>query len=118
MDQDVKVKRATFIEVSTKVMEAFAFARPTEVLRAVKVYVGSHYGSNLWQLDSSMANQYFSAWRTCVKLAWQLPRSTHTYFVDHLLSVDRCSGQVCQVLAGAGEEPIQGGCCDVWGGVW
>ena len=33
-----------------------------------------------------MASQYFSAWRTCVKLTWQLPRSTHTYLVQHFLS--------------------------------
>ena len=79
MDQDVKVKRATFIEESTKVRETFEFASPTEVLRAVKVYVGSHYGSNRWQLDSHMSKQYFSAWRTCLKLARQLPRSTNTH---------------------------------------
>ena len=86
MDQDIRVKRATFIDESTKIREAFEFASPWEVLRAVKVYVGSHYGSNLWQFDSNLASQYFSAWRTCVKLAWQLPRSTHTYLVDHYLS--------------------------------
>ena len=55
------------------------------MLKAVKVHVGSHYGSNLWQLDSPMTEQYYSAWRTCVKLAWQVPRSANTYFVDHLL---------------------------------
>ena len=86
LDLDIKVKRAAFIDDSTKVSEAFEFASPCEVLRAVKVYVGSHYGSNLWQLDSEQSLQYFSAWRTCVKLAWNLPRSTHTFFVDHLLS--------------------------------
>ena len=86
MDQDIRSKRAAFIDESTKIREAFEFASPCEVLRAVKVYAGSHYGSNLWQLDSGMANQYFSAWRTCVKLAWHLPRGTHTYLVDHFLS--------------------------------
>ena len=57
MEQNVKIKRATFIE------EIFWFW----VLPVF--YLGSHYGSNLWQLDSQMARQYFSAWRTCVKLA-------------------------------------------------
>ena len=49
-------------------------------------YFGSHYDSILWALDSDMANQYFNAWTMCVKLTWQVPRATHTYFVDHLLS--------------------------------
>ena len=88
MDKDVKVKRATFIRESTDLRDTFGFANPSEVLRAVKLYVGSHYGSNLWDLGSDSAAQYFTSWRTCVKLTWQVPRQTHTYFVDHLL----CSG--------------------------
>ena len=47
MDQDLKVKRVAIIDEITKVREAFNFASPWEVLRAVKVNVGSHYGSNL-----------------------------------------------------------------------
>ena len=86
MDQDIKAKRASFIANSTECRESFGFASPCEILKAVKVHVGSHHGSNLWQLDSTMAEQYYTAWRTCVKLTWQVPRSTHTYFVDHLLS--------------------------------
>ena len=86
MNQDIKAKRAGFIGESTECRESFGFASPCDVLKAVKVYVGSHYGSNLWQLDSPMAEQYFSAWRTCVKLSWQVPRSTHTFLVDHMLN--------------------------------
>ena len=74
--------------------ETFGFANTVEVLRAVKVYIGSHYGSNLWQLDSPMAGQYFSAWRTCVKLAWQVPRASHSYFVDYLLASDLTSVRI------------------------
>ena len=37
MDQDMKVKRATFIGDSTECRETFGFASPVEVLRAVKV---------------------------------------------------------------------------------
>ena len=28
----------------------------------------------------------FQAWNTCVNLVWGVPRATHTYFVDQLLS--------------------------------
>ena len=27
----------------------------------------------------------YHAWNTCIKLAWQVPRATHTYFVERLL---------------------------------
>ena len=30
--------------------------------------------------------QFYSTWRTAVKLAWEVPRSTHTYMLDHLLA--------------------------------
>ena len=88
MDKDAKVKRASFIRESTELRETFGFASPSEVLRSVKLYAGSHYGSMLWQFQSESASQYFTSWRTCVKLAWHVPRQTHTYLVDHLL----CSG--------------------------
>ena len=60
MDKDAKVKRAAFIRESTELRETFGL--PV-----------------LWQFDSQSAGQYFTSWRTCVKLAWQVPRqTTHT----------------------------------------
>ena len=85
MEHDAKVKWAQFISKSTEIRETFSFASPVEVLRAVKVFAGDLYGSNLWQLAGDQAEQVFHAWDTCVKLAWQVPRSTHTYFVERLL---------------------------------
>ena len=48
----------------------------------------------LWALGSDLATQYFNAWSTCVKLTWQVPRATHRYFVDHLLSCGLSSVRV------------------------
>ena len=86
MDLDTRVKRANFIEKSTDIRETFSFASPVEVLQAVKVYACSWYGSMLWDLTADITKQVFNTWGTCVKLAWHVPRQTHTYFVDHLLS--------------------------------
>ena len=86
MDHVSSVKRAAFIGKSTDIRETFAFASPVEVLRAVKVFAGDLYGGNLWQLRGDMANQVFNAWTTCIKLTWQVPRNTHTYFVDRMLA--------------------------------
>ena len=55
MEQDILAKRATFIRESTEIRETFAFASPVEVLRAVKLHAGCHYGSNLWKLRSEYA---------------------------------------------------------------
>ena len=86
MDYDATVKRAEFISKSTEIRETFFFAHPVEVLKAVKMFAGDLYGGNLWQLRGDKAQQVFNAWNTCIKLAWQVPRGTHTYMVDMLLS--------------------------------
>ena len=39
----------------------------------------------LWSLRSDSVQQVYNAWNTCIKLAWQVPRNTHNYFVDGLL---------------------------------
>ena len=85
MDHDIRVKRAEFINKTTEIRETFSFASPVEVLRSLKVFAGDMYGSNLWQLGGAMADQVYHAWNTCVKLAWNVPRGTHTYFVDRML---------------------------------
>ena len=52
-------KRVEFIDdQSVDIRETFGFASPAEVLKAVKLYTGSHYGSMLWELGSGAADQY------------------------------------------------------------
>ena len=86
MEHDAKVKRAVFIERSTNIREMFDFAHPAQVLQAVNVYAANFYGSMLWNLYGPGATQVFRSWNTCVKLAWGVPRWTHNYFVEHVLS--------------------------------
>ena len=86
MEQDMKIKRADFIGKSTEVRESFNFAQPNQVLQAVRSYCCSMYGAMTWSLCSDKAMQVFNCWNTCVKLAWGVPRSTHSYLVDSLLS--------------------------------
>ena len=87
MEYDANIKRAQFIETAVQISETFGFARPPEVLHAVQTYAGHWYGSMLWDLFGDKAGQIYRSWSTCVKLAWQVPRSCHSYLVDNLLSV-------------------------------
>ena len=91
MNYDIKVKKAQFISTSTDIRETFTFANPDQVLSAVNVYAGHFYGAMLWDFSSDMCGQVFRSWNTCVKLAWDCPRSTHTYIVDNLLATNHCS---------------------------
>ena len=40
----------------------------------------------LYDLASQASESYFKAWNTCVKLTWNVPRSTFTYIVENTLA--------------------------------
>ena len=92
MEYDAKCKRGSFIGKSTDIREMFAFAKPAQVLEAVTVYASHFYGSMLWDLYGEGANQVYRSWNTCVKLAWDIPRMTHNYFVDSSVVICPTSG--------------------------
>ena len=72
MKEDCKAKRAQFIDKSVKVRELFDFAHLEDQIAAIQKYCTSAYGSNLWNLDSAEAEMMFSAWRTGIKLSWDV----------------------------------------------
>ena len=98
MEFDANIKRAKFIDTSVKIQETFGFANPPEILQAIQFHAGHWYGSMLWDLNGEKAGQIYRSWSTCVKLTWDVPRSTHTYLVDNLLAAGFFS--VKQQLAG------------------
>ena len=82
----IVLKRAQYINTSVDIRDIFSFAEPQQVLQAVNKYVGHHYGSMLWDMESDIFGQYCRAWNTCVKLCHNVPRSTHTYLVENVLA--------------------------------
>ena len=86
VDHDCLQKRAQFIDASVKIRETFYFAHPAEQIAATEKYCTAAYGSNLWDLGSSATRMMVNAWRTGHKLAWAVPRETHTYLVEEVLA--------------------------------
>ena len=86
MDQDALVKRARFIDKTIGIREAFSFAYPDQVMRAVQVFACDGYGSMLYDLSSFSCESLFKSWNTCIKLIWDVPRSTFTYLVENVLA--------------------------------
>ena len=64
MEDDVSIKRASFIRSSVEIRETFQFAVPAEVLKALKIHSNSFYGSSLWNLGGEV----YSALNNTVKL--------------------------------------------------
>ena len=84
--QDCKQKRAAYIDKCAQVRESFHFSHPMEKLIATEKYCSNIHGSVLWDYSSREAQMVFSAWRTGAKISWDVPRSTHTYFVQEVLT--------------------------------
>ena len=55
-------------------------------LMVIQTYACALYGSNLWNLYGSSAEQVYKCWNISVRDAWGVPRLTRTYIVDNLLS--------------------------------
>ena len=86
LEHDAAVKRARFIDKTVELREVFSFALPSQVIRAVQIYASDCYGVMLYDLASQSSESYFKAWNTCVKLTWDVPRSTYTYIVENTLA--------------------------------
>ena len=82
MQKDCQRARAKFIDKTVQLREELFFAAPQQVMQAVQLLCTDAYGSMLWDLGSSTAEQYFKCWNTCVKLVFGIPRSTFTYLVE------------------------------------
>ena len=81
MESDTRQKLAEYIDKSVKIRETFFFAHPVEKIEATERYCSSLFGSVLWNLDSDAARSVYSAWKTGVKLAWEVDRRCHTYLL-------------------------------------
>ena len=67
---------AKFIDRTVDVREQFAFAHPRQQLQMIQILCCDGYGSMLWELQSSKAEQLFKSWNTALKLVWDCGKYT------------------------------------------
>ena len=91
IDKDCNRARAGFIDKSVDIRQQFHFAQPGQIMNMVQILCCDAYGSMLWDLQSTSAEQYFKCWNTAVKLVHGVPRSTYTYLVEGFLAKDQLS---------------------------
>jgi hypothetical protein len=98
MRRDAREKRAQYIDLSVKIRESFGFAHPVEQLVAVEKYCSTIYGSNLYDFTDPEFGMLCSAWRTGIKLAWDVHRGCRTYLVQQVLAPGVTSLRVSLLL--------------------
>ena len=85
-EHDCNMARGAFIGQTMEILNMFEFASPEQKLTAIQLYCCAWYGSTLWNLYGTAAGKVYRLWSTTSKLAHNLDRRTHTYFVDHFLT--------------------------------
>ena len=81
METDAKKARASFMNRASDLRDNLYFAHPEQKVHAIQLYCCDAYGSMLWQFGSNYADSYFKAWNAQARLAWNIPRETHTNLV-------------------------------------
>ena len=87
MDQDVKIRRARYIDRSVELREKMQFAGFDMIMKAHDIHCCDAYGAMLWKLRGRGSESFFKAWNTAVKLTHRIPLSTCTYLVEGFLAV-------------------------------
>ena len=84
MNEDVSNKRRKFIGKFHSLRQEFGFLSSEMLFNIVNIYATSFYGSNLWLLSSPSTERLFTSWNTMVRSIWNLPNTTHRYFIEEI----------------------------------
>ena len=82
MRQDIKVKRAKFINKNIDLNQEFSFCHPSTKVKMNLIYNFDFTGSPVWNLFSPEAIMLENSWNTSVRIMHDLPLQTHRVFIE------------------------------------
>ena len=85
MFHDLASKRAQFISKYHALNQEFGSQDPSVLIKLIRIYLCSFYGSNLWDLYSESTNKLFITWNTTIRDLYKLPFATHRYILEDLV---------------------------------
>ena len=80
--QDVKNKRASFINRTNEILQEFYFAHPATRSKVINIQNTHFYGSVLWDLRSVEVTKLEKSWNVSVRRTFNLPWDTHCYLIE------------------------------------
>ena len=101
------MKRGAYIGETIELLNVFHHAHPFQKLTAVQTYACSFYGSNLFDLYGPAANQLYRAWQVSVRDAWDVPRQTRTYYVDHIIYLQGLISSINPIISALAYWSVQ-----------
>ena len=87
MGQDIKVKRAQFINKNNELNQEFWFSHPSTKITINQIYNFYFTWSPMWDLFCKEAVMLENSWNTAVRLMFNLPLQTHRYFIEPISEV-------------------------------
>ena len=82
--KDLAMKRGDCIGRLHSILQEFHFANPLVKMQLFRIYTTSFYGSSLWDLFSGPCNKLYTSWNIAVRMAFEIPRESHRYFIEEL----------------------------------
>ena len=98
MESDSCRARASFMTRSSDCRDNLHFAEPEQRVQAIQLYCSDAYGAMLYDFRSDYAESLFKAWNIQVRLAWDIPPTTHTWLVEGYLC-DKMKSLKNQILS-------------------
>ena len=84
MKQDMKEKKARFIQKNNEICQEFSFAEPIQKAKLNHIYNSHFTGSSLWDLFCNEAESVGKTWNVAIRKMLGLDRRTHRYFIEPL----------------------------------
>ena len=84
MDQDLREKRAIFIDRCMDLNQEFYLYPPEIKLKMCKIYNSHFTGSPLWNFSSPYFSQLCKSWNVNARIMFDIPRESHCWIVEEL----------------------------------
>ena len=87
LSQDIRVKRAQFIQRCNEIIQELYFAHPRTKLQINCIYNTHFTGSVIWNLFSKEFTMIENTWNVSIRKIFNLHRETHRYFIEPVSGV-------------------------------
>ena len=85
---DLEEKKRALIGKIHSLRQELSDQDPEVYIKLIRIYLLHLYGGTLWDIFSDGAIQLWTTWHTTVKSLFNLPRATHRYLLNHLVTCD------------------------------
>ena len=85
LKQDIRGKRAQYIQRNNEIMQEFNFAHPSTKMQLNCIYNTHFTGSVIWDLFSSESIMIENTWNVSIRNVFNLRRKTHRYIKEFII---------------------------------